>query len=124
VVEPFLQLINDPMSHNCFTTIHSLNHHINAVHKQIKIHSCNLCDYSSYYKMDLDKHSKSIHVGAKEFKCDEFDECDKAFTRNPTSQVRDPPTRDNEIFISIQSIRRLRDSAVTCVTTLHTKEVI
>jgi KRAB domain-containing zinc finger protein len=36
-----------------------------------------LCDYSSYFRADLEKHSKAVHLGKKDFKCDI---CDKAFS--------------------------------------------
>jgi hypothetical protein len=40
-----------------------------------------LCDYSSYKRADLEKHSKAVHLGIKDFKCDI---CDKAFSRKET----------------------------------------
>jgi uncharacterized C2H2 Zn-finger protein len=36
-----------------------------------------LCDYSSYLRGNLEQHSKSVHLGIKDFKCDI---CDQAFS--------------------------------------------
>jgi uncharacterized Zn-finger protein len=37
-----------------------------------------LCDYCSYNRADLERHSKGVHLGKREFKCDI---CDKAFSQ-------------------------------------------
>jgi NAD-dependent SIR2 family protein deacetylase len=52
---------------------------VNSVHKKLTRYSCDLCDFSSYYRSDLETHSKAVHLGKKEFMCDI---CDKAFSRN------------------------------------------
>jgi uncharacterized Zn-finger protein len=69
------------------------------------IFSCDLCDFSSNLKSDLEKHSKAVHVEKKYFKCDI---CDQAFSR-----------KDNltKYVVIVHEI-------VICVTTLHTLELI
>jgi uncharacterized C2H2 Zn-finger protein len=56
-----------------------LKDHINAIHKKIKRFGCDLCDYSSNWRNNLETHSKFVHCGGnKDFKCYE---CDATFGR-------------------------------------------
>jgi ribosomal protein L37AE/L43A len=56
----------------------SLVVHVNTVHSQISKYSCELCDYSTNRRYDLEHHSKVVHLGDKDLMCDQ---CDKTFTR-------------------------------------------
>merc|ERR1712048_1445922 len=63
-----------PQSYKCpkcdkvFKTKSNLNHHVRAVHDQIKNHKCTQCNASYYKKADLVNHQRS-HQGVKPFAC-------------------------------------------------------
>jgi KRAB domain-containing zinc finger protein len=54
------------------------NNHINTTHKKIKRYWCDVCDYSSYNRSNLEQHSNNVHLEKKYFQCDI---CDQAFSR-------------------------------------------
>ena len=43
-----------------------------------KLHSCDMCDYKTKLKFDLNKHVKSVHLKLRPFSCTT---CDKTFTQ-------------------------------------------
>jgi KRAB domain-containing zinc finger protein len=55
----------------------NLQTHINSIHKKVKRFYCGLCEYSSYTRHGIKRHTKS-HLGKKEYKCDH---CDKAYAQ-------------------------------------------
>jgi RNase P subunit RPR2 len=63
--------------------------------KKIKRFWCDVCDYPSYSRANLEKHSNAVHLGKKDFKCDI---CDQAFSikgnfKNHVNSVHNNLTR-------------------------------
>ncbi|XP_044747507.1 zinc finger protein 711-like isoform X6 [Coccinella septempunctata] len=46
-----------------------LQKHVNCVHLNIRRHKCHLCEFASYEKQKLDVHIKCVHLKIKENKC-------------------------------------------------------
>ena len=68
-------------SHGCdkmFKTHNQMKNHVQSVHMRVKNHRCEWpgCEYSAYYKKNVDRHYKAVHTKQKNFVCDL---CDKRF---------------------------------------------
>jgi hypothetical protein len=63
-----------------------------------------------YFRGSLETHSKAVHLGIKDFKCDI---CDKAFSFKCSLNMH-----VNYVH------KKLINTIVICVTTLHTEEII
>jgi uncharacterized Zn-finger protein len=50
---------------------------VDTVHNKLTRYDCDVCDYSSYTRAQVETHSNTVHLGKKNFKCDI---CDKAFS--------------------------------------------